>query len=289
MSPKSLVALIVLGLALLIGSQTVYVVKETDVAIKLKFGEIVQTDIEPGVHFKVPFIEVVKRFDGRVITLDTKSSRFLTSGKKYAIVDAYAQWRISDVGAFYKATSGSRIEATTLLVALMNKGLRDEIAARTLHEVVSGERDNLMTHLTAKLNEQTQQELGIDIIDMRVKAIDLPEDLSRSVYGRMAAERSREAREHRSQGQELAEGIQADADRQQVVIQADAYGESERIRGDGDAKATSIYASAYQKDGEFYAFTRSLKAYTESFKANDILLLEPNNEFFRYMKASQPE
>src|SRR5690554_7372002 len=179
MSPKSLIALIVVGVALLLGSQSLYIVKETDVAIKLKFGEIVQTDIEPGIHFKVPFIEVVKRFDGRVMTLDTKSSRFLTSGKKYAIVDAYAQWRIKDVRSFYTATSGSRIEATTLLTALLNKGLRDEIAARTLHEVVSGERDNLMTHLTAKLNTQTQIELGIDIIDVRVKAIDLPDDLSR--------------------------------------------------------------------------------------------------------------
>lgn len=287
MSPKSLIGLIVLGLALLLGSQSLYVVKETDVAIKLKFGEIVQTNIEAGLHFKVPFVEVVKRFDARVITLDTQQARFLTSGKKYAIVDAYAQWRIKDVRAFYKATSGSRLEATTLLNALLNKGLRDEIAARTLHEVVSGERDNLMMHLTAKLNTQTQTDLGIEVLDMRVKAIDLPEDLSRSVYSRMAAERSREAREHRSQGQELAEGIQADADRQQVVIEADAYSESERIRGDGDAKATSIYSSAYNKDGEFYAFTRSLKAYTESFKANDILLLEPTNEFFRYMKSNK--
>lgn len=287
MSPKSLISLVVLGVAILIGSQSLYIVKETDVAIKLKFGEIVQTDIAPGIHLKLPFVEVVKHFDGRVITLDTRSSRFLTSGKKYAIVDAYAQWRINDVRSFYKATSGSRSEALKLLTALLNKGLRDEIAARTLHEVVSGERDELMTQLTASLNTQTQMDLGIDIIDMRVKAIDLPEDLSRSVYSRMAAERSREAREHRSEGQELAEGIEADADRQQEVIKADAYRESERIRGEGDAQSTNIYSAAYKKDGEFYAFTRSLKAYRESFKANDILLLEPSNEFFRYMKASK--
>lgn len=287
MSNKPLFVVILLAVLGFLASQSLYVVKETDVAIKLKFGEIVQSDIKAGLHWKVPFIEDVKRFDARVITLDTKSSRFLTSGKKYAIVDAYAQWRITDVRAFYKATSGSRMEAVTLLTALLNKGLRDEIAARTLHDVVSGERDTLMTHLTTKLNSQTQKDLGIEVLDVRVKAIDLPEDLSRSVYSRMAAERSREAREHRSQGQELSEGIQADADRQKVVIRSDAYREAERIRGEGDAKATAIYAKAYNKDGEFYAFTRSLKAYTESFKANDILLLEPNNDFFRYMKSSK--
>lgn len=287
MSPKALLSLIVLGGLLLLASQGLYVVKETERAIKLKFGEVVEADLQPGLHWKLPFVEVVKRFDARVMTLDTNPSRFLTAGKKYVIVDAFAKWRIKDVRAYYKATSGSRLEATNLLAALLNKGLRDGIAARTLHEVVSGERDALMTILTAQLNEQTQTELGIEVLDMRVKAIDLPEDLSRSVYNRMAAERNREAREHRSQGQELSEGIQADADRQKVVIEAEAYREAEQTRGEGDAEAARIYASAYSKDPEFYAFTRSLKAYTESFRQNDVLLLEPSSDFFRYLKDAQ--
>ncbi|MFY9179365.1 MAG: protease modulator HflC [Venatoribacter sp.] len=287
MSPKALISLIIAGAVLLLASQSLYIVKETEVAIKLKFGEVVESDIEPGLHVKAPFIENIKRFDARVLTLDTKPSRFLTSGKKYALVDAFAQWRIKDVRAYYQATSGNRVEATTLLTALLNKGLRDEIASRTLQDVVSGERDRLMTRLTETLNKQTQKQLGIEVLDMRVKAIDLPEDLSRSVYSRMSAERAREAREHRSQGQELSEGIQADADRQRVVIEANAYREAEQTRGDGDAEATAIYAKAYTKDPEFYSFTRSLKAYVETFKQNDILLLEPNSDFFRYLNKAK--
>lgn len=287
MSPKALFGLIVAGVMLLLASQSLYVVNETEAAIKLKFGEVVESDIPPGLHVKIPFIENVKRFDARVLTLDTASSRFLTSEKKYAIVDAFAQWRIKDVKAYYQATSGNRLRATDILTALLSKGLRDEIAARTLQEVVSGERDTLMKKLTSSLDAQTQKELGIEVLDMRVKAIDLPEDLSRSVYSRMSAERAREAREHRSQGKEQSEGIQADADRQKVVIEADAYRKAEQLRGEGDAEATRIYASAYNKDPEFYAFTRSLNAYVDSFKANDILLLEPDNQFFRYMKGAK--
>lgn len=287
MSPKAMMGLIVLGLALLLGSQSLYVVNETQVAIKLKFGEVVEADIEPGLHVKVPFIEKVKRFDGRVLTLDTASARYLTSEKKYTIVDSFAQWRVQDVNAYYKATSGNYMQASDLLAAQLNRALRDEIAARTLHEVVAGERDQLMSKLTTDLNAQGQKELGIEVIDVRIKAIDLPEDLSRSVYSRMQTERAREAREYRSQGKELAEGIQADADRQVVVIGAEAYRKAEELRGQGDAEATAIYAQAYNKDPEFYAFTRSLTAYSESFKNNDILLLQPDNQFFRYMQGTK--
>ena len=286
MSPKALLSIIVLGALLLLASQSLYVVKETERAIKLKFGEVVEADLQPGLHLKTPFIDVVKRFDARVLTLDTTPSRILTAGNKYVIVDAFAKWRIKDVRAYYQATSGDRLQASNLLVALLNKGLRDEIGVLTLHEVVSGERDALMNRLTSNLNAQTQKELGIEVLDMRVKAVDLPEDLSRSVYNRMSAERAREAREHRSQGQELAEGIQADADRQKVVIEADAYRQAELTRGEGDAQAARIYATAYNKDAEFYAFTRSLKAYSETFKQNDILLLDTNSDFFRYLKDS---
>lgn len=287
MSPKALSALIVVGLIALLASQSLYVVNETQAAIKLQFGEVVAEDVRPGLHVKIPLIQNVKRFDARVLTLDTPSARYLTSGKKYAIVDSFAQWHVVDVNAYYKATSGNYSQATELLTALLNKALRDEIASRTLHEVVSGERDSLMSKLASDLDKQSRKELGIAIIDVRIKAIDLPDDLSRSVYSRMSAERAREAREYRSQGKELSEGIEADADRQVVVISAEAYRKAEQTRGEGDAEATAIYAKAYNKDAEFYAFTRSLKAYTESFKNNDILLLQPDNQFFRYMQGAK--
>lgn len=284
MSPKIMLGAIVLGVLLFITSQGLYVVSETERAIKLQFGEIVDADIPPGLHWKSPVMQTVKRFDARVLTLDTNPSRFLTAGKKYVIVDSFAKWRIKDVLAYYKATSGDRFQASNLLANLVNKGLRDEIAARSLHEVVSGERDELMTKLTTALNLETQDDLGIEVLDVRVKAIDLPDDLSNSVYNRMSAEREREAREHRSQGKELAEGIEADADRQKTVIEAEAYREAERTKGEGDAEAAKIYARAYNKDPEFYSFTRSLKAYTETFKQNDVILLKPDSDFFRYMK-----
>jgi membrane protease subunit HflC len=287
MSPKAMLGLIVAGVLLLIGSQGLYVVNEKERAIKLQFGEVVGDDIQPGLHWKTPFMQNVKKFDARVLTLDTNPSRYLTSGKKYVIVDSFAKWRIKNVKAYYRATSGNRFEASNLLSNLLNKGLRDEFASRTLHEVVSGERDELMTKMTRLLNESTQEELGVEVLDVRVKAIDLPEDLSNSVYNRMSAEREREAREQRSQGKELAEGIQADADRQKTVIEAEAYRDAERIRGEGDAEAARIYASAYNKDPEFYSFTRSLKAYQETFKENDMILLKPDSEFFRYLKDSK--
>ncbi|MCY0964196.1 protease modulator HflC [Parathalassolituus penaei] len=285
MSPKSFASAMLAAVLLLLASQSLYVVNETERAIKLMFREVVDPDIKPGLHVKIPFVETVKKFDGRVLTLDIASARYLTKGNKFVIVDAFAKWRIKDVQVYYKATSGNRAEGSKLLTSLMNKGLRDEIASRTMHDVVSGERDALMTRLTELLNKETQKDLGIEVLDVRVKAIDLPEDLSKSVYDRMSAERAREAREHRSQGRELAEGIQADADRQKTVIEAQAYRDAERTRGEGDAEAARIYSAAYSKDPEFYSFTRSLKAYTETFGANDMILLKPDSDFFRYLKS----
>jgi membrane protease subunit HflC len=287
MSPKAFIALIIIALGVMVGSQSFYIVKETERAIKFQFGEVVEADLMPGLGWKIPVMQEIKRFDARVLTLDTQPSRFLTSGKKYVIVDSYAKWRIKDVRSYYQASSGDRNRATTLLENLVNKGLRNEIASRTLHEVVSGERDQLMTQLTADLNIETQKELGIELIDVRVKAVDLPEELSKSVYDRMSAERGREAREHRSQGNELAEGIEADADRQKTVLEAQAYREAEQIKGEGDAEAARIYADAFNKNPEFYAFTRSLKAYTETFQGNDVLLLDPKGDFFRYLNSAQ--
>ena len=287
MSARVLSFLIVVAVAVLLVSQSLVIVKETERAIKLELGKIVDADLAPGLEWKAPFIQTVKRFDARVLTLDTNPERFLTSGKKYVIVDSYAKWRIKDVRAYYQASSGDRRRAEALLENLVNKGLRDEIAARSMYEVVSGERDQLMTKLTSQLNTETQDELGIEVLDVRVKAIDLPDELSNNVYDRMSAERGRESREIRSQGKELAEGIEADADRQKTVIEAEAYRDAERIRGEGDAEASGIYAKAFSKNPEFYSFTRSLKAYTETFQGNDVLLLEPDSDFFRYLNDAK--
>lgn len=287
MSKAGVISIVGILLGLVLVSSSIYVVHETEVAIKLQFGEIVETDIEPGVHFKAPFIQNIRKFDARILTLDSRPERFLTVGKKFVIVDSFIKWRIEDVKAYYKATAGNRWQATTLLSNSTNKGLRDEFAARSLTEVVSGERDQLMADITSKLNQQTLGEFGIRVLDVRVKGIDLPEDLSKSVYRRMSTEREREARETRSQGKELSEGIRADADRQKTVLVATAYKESEQIRGEGDAISAATYAEAFNRDPEFYAFTRSLKAYTDTFSGkDDVLLLKPDSDFFKYMKDS---
>ncbi|KZY62380.1 protease modulator HflC, partial [Oleiphilus sp. HI0066] len=234
------------------------------------------------------FVQNIRKFDARILTLDSRPERFLTVGKKFLIVDSFVKWQIEDVSAYYKATAGNRWQATTLLSNSTNKGLRDEFASRSLTEVVSGERDELMSDITTKLNEQTLAEFGIRVLDVRVKGIDLPEDLSKDVYRRMSTEREREARETRSQGRELAEGIRADADREKVVIESDAYRESEITRGEGDAIAASTYAEAFNKNPEFYAFTRSLQAYKDTFaNKEDVLLLKPDSEFFKYLNQAK--
>lgn len=287
MGPKSLVSLIIGLVLVLVASSSLYIVNETERAIKLKFNAIVEADIPPGIHFKIPVIEEVRKFDGRILTLDSRPERFLTKGKKFVIVDSFVKWRIKDVKAYYSATGGGdRFSASNLLASLSNRGLRDEFARRTLQEVVSGERDELMADITKSLNIQTQAEFGIEVLDMRVKGIDLPEELSKNVYSRMSTEREREAREYRSQGKEAAEGIKADADRQKVVLEAQAYRDAERTRGEGDAIAAATYAKAFNKDSEFYSFTRSLKAYKDTFGADDgnVLMLKPDSDFFKYMK-----
>ncbi|MEH6343814.1 MAG: protease modulator HflC [Bermanella sp.] len=288
MNPKVMVLGIVALLVILLGSSSLFVVTETERAIKLQFGEIVDGDIKPGLHFKMPLVQKVKKFDARLLTLDARPERFLTVGKKFLVVDSFVKWRIINVRAFYKATSGDRYRGATLLASLVNDGIRAEFANRTVQEVVSGERDELMAHLTKQLNEQAQSQYGIEIVDTRVKGIDLPEELMQNVYRRMSAEREREARELRSQGKELAEGIRADADRQKTILVAQAYREAEVTRGDGDATSARVYAKAYNRDPEFYAFTRSLKAYEETFNgAEDVLLLKPDSDFFKYMKSAK--
>lgn len=286
MSNKSLFGLIVLLAAVIVGWNSFFVVDQTERAIVLQFGKVVKNDVPPGLHFKLPFVQEAQSFDGRLLTLDTATQRYLTLEKKALMVDSYAKWRIADVQRFYTATSGLRAIAEERLSRQLESGLRNEVARRTLHEVVSGERDQLMADITATLDENARRELGIEVLDVRVKAIDLPAEVNRSVFDRMSTEREREAREHRAKGAELAEGIRADADRQQRVIVAEAFRESEKIRGDGDAQAAAIYAEAYNKDPEFYSFSRSLQAYRESFaNKSDMLVLDPESEFFKHMQA----
>ena len=285
MSGRNVVFIFIALSLLLVASKSLYVIKETERGVLLRFGEVVNPNIEPGLHVKVPFVNNVRKFDGRVLTVDSTPERFFTQEKKALIVDSYAKFKVSDTEKFYTATNGEESRAMALLAQRINNGLRNQVAIRTIQEVVSGERDELMQTLTEEMTIVAQQELGVEVVDVRVKQIDLPPDVSESVYRRMNAEREKEAREHRSQGQELGEGIRAAADREVTVLEANAYRDSELIRGEGDATATSTYAAAFTQDPEFYSFTRSLRAYQDAFRGNgDIMLLQPDSEFFRYLK-----
>jgi len=288
MSTKGIV-ISFLGLILVVlGSNSFFIVTELERAVLLEFGKVIKADVPPGLHFKKPFINSVRKFDGRVLTLDAPAERFLTLEKKAVIVDSFAKYRVSDAQLFYTATSGDERRIQSLLRQRVNNGLRNEISKRSLHEVVSGERDELMSVLTERLNISTRLELGVAVIDVRVKKIDLPPEVSQSVYERMNTERDIEAREHRAQGQELAVGIRADAEKQREVLLANAYADAESIRGDGDAVAAATYASAYTKDKEFYKFYRSMIAYKRTFaNKGDILLIQPDSDFFKYLNKSK--
>jgi len=282
---SNLMKLAIVLLVILIGvSNTIYVVSEVERAVKLRFGEMIELDIEPGLHIKMPFVDDVRRFDARILTVDAEPASFFTIEKKRLIVDSYAKWKIANVETYYKATGGVERVAENRLAKRVNDGLRNQFGTRTLHEVVSGERDLLMKNITAELNSSVRDELGIEIVDIRVKRIDLPSEVSSQVFRRMTAERDKEAQELRSTGKEKAERIRASADRERTIELANAYRDSEELRGEGDAKAASIYADAYQQDPEFYAFMRSLNAYKSAFSnKGDILLVEPDSDFFKYL------
>ena len=287
---KKILALVLTFFTLIIVGNTLFIVKQTERAVMLRLGALVNSDIEPGLHVKIPWVNTVRVFDARIQTEDSTPERFLTLEQKALEVDSYAKWRIVDVGQFYVSTRGDVATAGSLLAERINDGLRDQIGNRNLQEVVAGERDQLMLDLTAELNETTATDIGIEVVDVRVKRIDLPDDVRSSVYERMITERNREAQELRSRGEELAIGIRADADRQAVIFEAEAYRDAERIRGEGDAEATSIYAEAYTRDPEFYAFTRSLNAYRETFSSKgDVLLLDPDSDYFKYLKGDVPQ
>jgi membrane protease subunit HflC len=285
MGNRSFTVVILLLGALVLAFNALYIVRETERAVLLKFGEVVDPDISVGLHIKTPFVHMVRKFERRILTLDAPTQRFLTIEKKPLDVDFYAKWRVIDTQKFYTATNGEEVRAEGLLAQRINTGLRNKFGERTFHEVVSGERDLLMTDLTRDLNEITTSEFGIQLVDVRVKRIDLPSQVSQSVFDRMKSEREREAREHRSTGRELAEKIRATADRQRTVIGANAYRDAQVLRGEGDALAARTYAAAYNADPEFYAFVRSLEAYRASFSnKGDLLVVDSKSEFFRYLK-----
>ena len=285
MSPNKaflpLMALLLVGIGLY---SAAFYVRQWEVALKLRLGEIVSADYQPGLHFLVPILNDVRKFDSRIQTYDTKPERFLTVEKKDVLVDSYVKWRIANVAQYFRATGGGNAaRAERLLSERINTRLRDEFGKRTIQEVVSGERGEIMTLLTKDADEQAA-ELGIQIVDVRVKKIDLPAEVSDSVYQRMRAERERVARDLRAKGAEAAERIRADADRQRTEIIADAYRESEVLRGEGDAKSAEVYANAFQKNAEFYTFWRSLGAYRSVFEmGGDLMVLDPNSDFFRYL------
>lgn len=271
-----------------IAAFSMFTVTEWEKALMFRLGEIRKSDFKPGLHFKIPFINNVRKFDARVLTLDVEPERFLTVEKKNVIVDSFVMWRIADVERYYTAVLGNERNARLRLEQIIKDGMRSLFGKRTINEVISGERNEVMIKLTEDTNQQANQ-LGIAIVDVRVKRIDLPEEVSDSVYRRMQAERSRVAKEFRSEGAEEAEKIRAAADRERQILIAEAYRDAERIRGNGDAKAADVYAKAYSKDAEFFAFYRSLKAYRQTFsKGNDLMLLEPDSEFFRYFKQMKP-
>lgn len=284
MSTKGFVSLIVLIVGLLLAFNSIYVVTEYQRAIMLEFGRLVQADIKPGLHFKKPWAKVSK-FDGRLLTADMTPESFFTVENKRLVVDSYIKWQVKDVETYYKATNGDEATAENRLAQRVADGLRNQFGRRTLHDVVSGKRDELMSEITASINVDAVKLLGIEVKDIRVKRIDFPPEASQSVFARMAADREKEAREYRSQGKEQAEVIGADADKQRAVLEANAYRDAERIRGDGDAKAAAIFAAAYSKDPEFYSFVRSLNAYRLSFSGkDDLMVVDPRSDFFRYLK-----
>jgi len=282
--PKNV--LIGIGIVILIIlAFSVFTVRETETAIRFKLGEIVAADYEPGLHFKVPFINNIEKFDSRVQTLDTDPERFLTVEKKNVMVDSFVKWRIDDVGLFYIRLLGEPNRANLRLDQIIKDGLRSEFSKRTLQDAVSGDRGQIMEVLSAAASQEAE-ELGIEVLDVRIKRIDLPAEVSSSVFQRMRAERERVARDFRSRGAEAAERIQANADRQSTVILAEAFRDAESTRGEGDARAAEIYANAYQQDPEFYSFYRSLNAYRSSLSdESNVFVLEPDSEFFQYFKT----
>ncbi len=289
MGTAKILGLVIAVAVIFVASNSLFTVDERQKAIMFEFGEIVKVDFTPGIHLKVPVMNNIRKFDDRILTLDSAPELYLTLAKKNVIVDSFVKWRIKDVARFFTANSGDEVIALNKLSQIVRNGLRDEFGKRTIQETISGERNQIMEILRTKINKQVI-ELGMEIVDVRIKRIDFPDKISQSVYERMDAERKRVANETRSRGAEAAERIQADADRQRTVLLAEAYRDSEQIRGEGDSKAADIYARAYTKNAEFYSLYRSLDAYKNSFsQRSDILVVKPDSDFFKYFTNSHAD
>ncbi len=285
MNQNKLLALAGLILIMLAAaSSAVYTVDEREKVVVTRFGQVIRYHDEPGLHVKTPFLDTVRSYDGRILTMDAEPQPFLTKEKKSVIVDSYVKWRIADLLKFYVSVGGEEQKARDRLAQVINSGLRDEFGKRILHDVVSGDRRKIMELLSVNADREAA-EYGIEVVDVRIQRVDLPIEVSQSVYRRMEAERARIAKELRAQGAEEAEKIRAKAERQREIILAEAYREAERMRGEGDGKASAIYARAYSVNPEFYSLYRSLNAYKESFKGKeDVLVVDPSSDFFRYLK-----
>lgn len=279
---------IIVAAVILVFWSVTFFVDEREKAIRFAFGEIIEAGYGPGLHFKWPFpFNDIKKLDNRILTIDQKPVRFLTKEKKYVVVDSYVKWRIVDEALYYKSTSGGQeTNASSLVATMVDDGLRNEFAKRTVPEVVAEDRTQIMTTLTEEIDKKANT-LGIKVIDVRIKRIDLSQKVVQNVYERMRTERERLARDHRSKGKETATRIRADADAQSRVIVAEAYRDAQSIRGDGDAIAAATYAKAYGKDREFYRFYRSMDAYKSTFTSKeDVMLINPDSEFFRYLNSA---
>ena len=284
---KRINLLILAGLILALILNSIFVIDEKEDGIVFQFGEAIRSDVPTGLNFKLPIIQNVKKYDSRLQTLDEEPNRILTVESKYLIVDSFVKYRITNVRTFYDATSGSFINLNNLLGQRTAFELKNQFGRRTVTELVSGERDQLMSDMRENLGNSVS-DLGIEVIDFRVKRIDLPPELSNSVYERMRSERNRLAEELRAEGNELSNEIRSTADKEKVIILAEAYKTSEQIRGDGDATAAAIYAESFSNDPEFYEFTRSMKAYNATFNnKSDVLLIDPKSDFFKYLNKSK--
>ncbi len=279
---KTILMILVVIIGIL-GLSSMFMVTETEYAIKFQLGRIVKADYEPGLHFKLPFVNNVRKFDKRILTLDTPSELMLTSEQKFVNVDSFVKWRIKDVSKFYISTEGIELRAINRLEQIIKDRMRAQIASNTLVEVVSQERVNIMRGIKEAANNATGEEFGIEVLDVRIKSIELPDDVRESVFRRMATDRQKEANLLRFQGREEAETIRANADREVQILLAEAQRDGETMRGEGDARATEVYAEAYGADEEFYAFYRSLEAYKNAFGGNnDVMVLDRSSEFFNY-------
>jgi len=284
------ILMVLAGIALLVGLSMFFIVDERQLAIKFRLGEIVDSEYSPGLHFKAPWpINNVRKFDKRILTLDTQPERFLTNEKKNVSVNFFVKWRIQSPALFYTSFMGDERQAGLRLMQIIKNGLQLEFDQRTIRQVVSDDRSQMMTNLTSKGNEEVEQ-FGIEIVDVRIKQIELPPDVRTSVFQRMRAERERIAAEHRAQGEEAAKGIRAVADRERTVLLAEAERDAEVTRGEGDARATEIYGKAYSRNAEFFDFYRSMNAYRGALaNRNDVLVLEPDSEFFKYFGTAVAE